>query len=561
MPKNSLLIFTFCLFTFSFAVAQWSTSPDSALQIGFGEHTEIISDGKGGAFVLFHGFENVRVQKLDKYGYIQWTNITPQGGLDVGGSTSDSCWQTTNIQHSATVADGEGGVYVMFDDVCCIANCQGAPQTITQALIQHFDSLGNWLWGSGLPVSIRNSYETWTGAIVTDGVGGIIALYNEKDSVNAPSKLYAQRFDGADSRLWGNEGIVVKEPGGFTAAASDGEGGLIFTWSFSIQRIDSQGQKMYGENGIAFATGGVRIEVDHENGYVYAQGGNYIGGSQNRIAVQKLALSDGSLQWDSLGVTIDTLGVQERVKGFDFIPNNGVAITWNEEVSSGNWDVFVQWLTPDGNFLYDIGGIPASTFSSSKNAWGLLTSTKGDTSVIIYWGDSRGGLYAQRLNHLGARLWGQGDIAITSFATIDSDITSDSNGGLIFSLAKFYDFIISAQQISVNGNLGEILTSINKDKPKFISRQFQLFQNYPNPFNPSTVIEFQLTSTTEVELTIYNLLGQEITKLISEKLLPGKHTVEWDGSEDSGIKVTSGVYYYRLKANDQTKTRKMLLIR
>ena len=132
---------------------------------------------------------------------------------------------------------------------------------------------------------------------------------------------------------------------------------------------------------------------------------------------------------------------------------------------------------------------------------------------------------------------------------------------MIFSLAKFYDFIISAQQISVNGNLGEILTSINKDKPKFISRQFQLFQNYPNPFNPSTVIEFQLTSTTEVELTIYNLLGQEITKLISEKLLPGKHTVEWDGSEDSGIKVTSGVYYYRLKANDQTKTRKMLLIR
>jgi flagellar hook assembly protein FlgD len=165
------------------------------------------------------------------------------------------------------------------------------------------------------------------------------------------------------------------------------------------------------------------------------------------------------------------------------------------------------------------------------------------------------------LNDLGARLWGQADIAITSFATIDSDITSDSNGGLIFSLAKFYDFIISAQQISVNGNLGEIMTSINKDKSKFISRQFQLFQNYPNPFNPTTVVKFHLSYPGEVELKIYNLLGQQIEKLISEKLLPGEYRVEWDGKDDAGYSVSSGIYYYRLKVDDRSKTRKMLMIK
>jgi hypothetical protein len=563
--KARFLTFAFCLLTFSFALAQWSTSPDSALQIGVGERTEIISDGEGGAFVVWYGFENVRVQKLDKYGYIQWTNITPQGGLDVGGSVSDSCWQTTNIQHSATVADGEGGVYVMFDDVCCIANCQGAPQTITQALIQHFDSLGNWLWGSGLPVSIRNSYETWTGAIVTDGAGGIIALYNESDSVGAPSNLRAQHFDGAGTRSWGNEGVIAKEPGGFTTAASDGEGGLVFTWSFSIQRLDSQGQKMYGENGIAFTTGGVEIKVDHENGYLYAQGGNYIGGGQNRIAVQKLAFSDGSLQWDSLGVTIDTINVQDRVSGFDFIPNNGVAISWHEEVSAGIWDVFVQWLSPNGEILFNEGGISASTYPSSKHSSLFISSTRLDNSVICVWEDLRNpaGFYGQRIDSSGDRWWGQNDAVISTRPAVPTyhSITSDRQGGAIVSWFEQPSFYISVQQISVNGNLGEVLTAINEDKRKSILKKFHLFQNHPNPFNPTTIIQFRLSHPGEVELKIYNLLGQQIVKLVSEKLLPGEYRVEWDGNDDSGTEVASGVYYYQLKVDDQSQTRKMLLIR
>jgi hypothetical protein len=184
--------------------------------------------------------------------------------------------------------------------------------------------------------------------------------------------------------LWGNEGVIVKEPGGFRDVDSDGAGGIVINYDPSLlKRLNANGQQVWGP---VFVPSGIsEVLVDTIDQWIYVRNGG------GKLRVNKLFLSDGGFLWDSLGVIIDTLGVQERVKGFDFIPNNGVAITWNEEISSGNWDVFVQWLRPDGNFLYDIGGIPVSIYFSSKNAWGLRASTKIDTSVIVYWGDSRGG--------------------------------------------------------------------------------------------------------------------------------------------------------------------------
>ncbi|HHE38799.1 MAG TPA: T9SS type A sorting domain-containing protein [Candidatus Cloacimonetes bacterium] len=88
--------------------------------------------------------------------------------------------------------------------------------------------------------------------------------------------------------------------------------------------------------------------------------------------------------------------------------------------------------------------------------------------------------------------------------------------------------------------------------------------NFPNPFNPITRINYQLSKPAKVELVIFNLKGQKIKQLISNsanQLSAGQHSVVWDGKDDSGRSVSSGVYFYKLQAGDYQKTRKMILLR
>lgn len=94
-----------------------------------------------------------------------------------------------------------------------------------------------------------------------------------------------------------------------------------------------------------------------------------------------------------------------------------------------------------------------------------------------------------------------------------------------------------------------------------VPQGFELYVNYPNPFNPITIISYYLPSAASVELTVYNQLGQEIRILENSVQPSGTHQVVWDGRDDRGHSVSSGLYFYRLKAGSFVETRKMLLIR
>ena len=86
--------------------------------------------------------------------------------------------------------------------------------------------------------------------------------------------------------------------------------------------------------------------------------------------------------------------------------------------------------------------------------------------------------------------------------------------------------------------------------------EFALYQNYPNPFNPKTIINYELPITNDVELSIYNLLGQKMVTLVHERQKAGDHQVEWDSSG-----FPSGVYFYRINAGTYTDIKKMLLVK
>jgi hypothetical protein len=90
---------------------------------------------------------------------------------------------------------------------------------------------------------------------------------------------------------------------------------------------------------------------------------------------------------------------------------------------------------------------------------------------------------------------------------------------------------------------------------------YALLQNYPNPFNPSTNIQFRLPEASEVNLTIYNVLGQEVRSLVAGVKEAGTHTIEWDGRDDNGSTVQSGMYFYRLQTPSFTEARKMTVLK
>jgi hypothetical protein len=89
-----------------------------------------------------------------------------------------------------------------------------------------------------------------------------------------------------------------------------------------------------------------------------------------------------------------------------------------------------------------------------------------------------------------------------------------------------------------------------------IPQEFLLHQNYPNPFNPTATIKYGLPKSSDVRLSVFDMLGREVSVLVNERRDAGVHEVKFDGSS-----LASGVYFYRLQAGDFTQTKRLLLLR
>ncbi|MBN1560221.1 T9SS type A sorting domain-containing protein, partial [candidate division KSB1 bacterium] len=131
------------------------------------------------------------------------------------------------------------------------------------------------------------------------------------------------------------------------------------------------------------------------------------------------------------------------------------------------------------------------------------------------------------------------------------------------------------QQSTINAQFGSIdpifyyawdfdnrgpATSVSSQSPQR-PLMFALEQNYPNPFNPVTHIRYSLARSVDVTLTIYNAMGQEVVKLVQEKQPAGYYQVTWDGRDEKGQQVSSGLYFYQIKAGRYIESQKMMLLR
>jgi len=105
------------------------------------------------------------------------------------------------------------------------------------------------------------------------------------------------------------------------------------------------------------------------------------------------------------------------------------------------------------------------------------------------------------------------------------------------------------------------ITVVEPGDPGTLPGGYSLCQNYPNPFNPTTTIRYDLPELADVRIAVYNVVGQVVRTLVDRQMSPGQYETVWDGRDDSGSPVSSGLYLYRMTAGNFSQSRKMLLLK
>ncbi len=119
------------------------------------------------------------------------------------------------------------------------------------------------------------------------------------------------------------------------------------------------------------------------------------------------------------------------------------------------------------------------------------------------------------------------------------------------------DTLLIARQVFVEGTTYPV--SVEEEIHELYN--YSLSQNYPNPFNPSTIIEFRISDFGFVSLKVYDILGNEIATLVNQELSPGVYDIEFDLGASHRLALTSGIYFYQLKAGNFIQTKKMLIVK
>ncbi len=235
--------------------------------------------------------------------------------------------------------------------------------------------------------------------------------------------------------------------------------------------------------------------------------------------------------------------------------------------------VWMYAVTDDSVFFYNI---PLSITSTGQ---GIHFDHVAYFSLLLQWDDTYdsflvdenylrmiawadiGGDDNPSLHTLGARLHVMNLVFTvdpgSESQVVSIDTTYDPvNGSLLFGLEGGVNEFVPA---FVPGEI--MYGALDADDPIELPTEIALRQNYPNPFNPETNINFELPASQDVSLEVYNILGQNVKSLANGVYEAGYHTVSWNGTNNSGENVPSGIYFYSLKTADFSKTNKMMLIR
>lgn len=535
--RHTLILSTILV---SFSYAQWPTSPDTVINVGWDSGVfKAISDNHGGAYIVRGAQYYVYCSRIDSAGNSPWT---PQI-LDYDG---DEIW------FSDVASSSDGGLFVSYHDFDF--DGPGGPAHV-DIKVQKLDQYGNKMWGTGVTITPDNASgdpvqgELLQSKIIGTTDGGVYAIFGDLRDGGMRPNLFIQRISSEGDLLWINDGIrVANSLDGvhFLHVNENNDLTLVYATA-DINWNRTQFVQSLSENGVDyFESGG--IEMPTRAGIFYHR--DTLGNLFYRYGVDHVVRINMNLlpTLDWYDVLIDTPG-DTYVSELCPDDSGGVFVSIYGEDGENNLAYF-QRINYEGSVEFGEQGIPGPP----SGYWDSATLTRsGDSFIYILRGEQQ---VAYKINLLGSFEWENiilfaGPVEYYPWPTA----ISDGSGGAIYLFED--DYYVWATKISAEGVLGGTSPIINQPQVPSILR----ISAYPNPFNPSTTIEYDIPEKSDVSLIIYDMTGRDVRTLISRSEIPGSYQVHWDGMSGDGRQVSAGMYFARLFTGVHSSTAKMVYLR
>jgi N-acetylmuramoyl-L-alanine amidase len=286
----------------------------------------------------------------------------------------------------------------------------------------------------------------------------------------------------------------------------------------------------------------------------------------NDAAGQEVNLEDyDALVWilGDEGTSDETFDIREQDITKIYLENGGKLFVTGSEIgydldrgTSGDQDFYNNYLKADyvgdDSGYYTVTGITGTIFEGLAFSYGqtyeedypdYINASGGGVLCLDYTASRHAGVQYQGSFGSGSA---EGKVVNIGFPweTIGSEGARDQ---IMSRVMNFFGYQTDVAQELVDG--------------RSLPGEFRLFQNYPNPFNPSTDISYRIPETAQVSVSIFNIRGQRVRTLLHERQEAGLYAIAWDGLDNSGNSVASGIYFCHLQAGSRHATMKMSMIR
>jgi len=492
---------------------------------------QISNDLNGGAIVVWSDNRNsnsdIYAQRVSSTGIKLWQ----ENGLPI-------CEKTGSQNANNIISDDNGGALIFWEDV---------QETSYNVCVQRIDSSGNKLFGADGKVLLNSSAPLGQYEFLLDKNKEIFLFWSTLEG-----NIYAQKVDYNGNLIWANPVSIctTQNPGSNLALAKSDNNGIIISWfdkrnvnnDIYSQWISADGVARWNNNGAAICN------ETHE---------------QSDCAVIEDKSGGAVLAWADMrngnfDIYTQNVDVRGKLGSNKYLyRKNGL----NKIISNSTPDSLLVTLPIlEGTGYYSITVLLDTIIHPAVNELAITLTHAGITDTIVYNLSGGQNFMNTYLDDFALNLISTSAAPFTGiykpYNPLSSFMNSDLNGEWIIT--------IEDNNIANNGTLkswglvfnkGEI-TDIEYEGSGITPNDFSLEQNYPNPFNPSTTIRYSIPEPGKVTLKVYDILGREVITLRNEEQTTGTYEVKLNANT-----LSSGVYFYQLRAGSYIQTRKMILLK